>query len=314
MSSPLLAVQDLRVHLHDGRAVVRGLDFELRAGETLALIGESGSGKSMTALALMGLLPEAARASGHLALAGENLLALDEAALCKLRGRRIALVPQEPLSALNPLQRVLQQVMLPLRIHGMSDGAEARARALLARVGLPESRWQAWPHELSGGQRQRVLIAQALACGPALLIADEPSSALDQDSQQQVLDLLAELGREQGLALLLISHDLGLVARRADRLLVMYGGRIVEQGPAAALLAAPAHPYTQALLAARPGLATRGQVLPAIPGSVPAAGQWPQGCPFAGRCAQGDQRCADELPPRRPLANGRSADCWRLDA
>ncbi|MDI4634456.1 ABC transporter ATP-binding protein [Pelomonas sp. V22] len=314
MNEPLLSVQDLQVNLHDGRALVRGLDFELRAGETLALIGESGSGKSMTALALMGLLPEAARASGRLALAGEDLLGLDEAALCKLRGRRIALVPQEPLSALNPLQRVLQQVMLPLRLHGMSDGAEARARALLARVGLPESRWQAWPHELSGGQRQRVLIAQALACGPALLIADEPSSALDQDSQQQVLDLLAELGREQGLALLLISHDLGLVARRADRLLVMYGGRIVEQGPAAALLAAPAHPYTQALLAARPGLATRGQVLPAIPGSVPAAGQWPQGCPFAGRCAQVDQHCADELPPRRPLADGRSADCWRLDA
>ncbi len=314
MSEALLQVQDLRVSLGDCRALVRGLDFELRGGETLALIGESGSGKSMTALALMGLLPEAASASGRLTLAGEDLLGLDEAALCKLRGRRIALVPQEPLSALNPLQRVLRQVMLPLRLHGMSNGAEARARALLARVGLPESRWQAWPHELSGGQRQRVLIAQALACGPALLIADEPSSALDKDSQQQVLDLLAELGREQGLALLLISHDLGLVARRADRLLVMYGGRIVEQGPAATLLAAPAHPYTQALLAARPGLATRGQVLPAIPGSVPAAGQWPRGCPFAGRCAQGDQRCADELPPRRQLAGGRSADCWKLNA
>lgn len=312
MSQPLLKVEDLRVSLGDGRAIVRGLDFELRAGETLALIGESGSGKSMTALALMGLLPEAARTSGSLLLAGEDLLTLDEAALCKTRGRRISLVPQEPLSALNPLQRVLQQVMLPLRIHGLAEGAEQRARTLLARVGLPESRWLAWPHELSGGQRQRVLIAQALACGPSLVIADEPTSALDLASQRQVLDLLAELGREQGLALLLISHDLGLVARRADRLLVMYGGRIVEQGPAGELLNLPAHPYTQALLAARPGLATRGQVLPAIPGNVPAAGQWPKGCPFAGRCAVSEPRCFDEMPPRTQRSPTRSADCWRL--
>ncbi|MEH0166422.1 ABC transporter ATP-binding protein [Roseateles microcysteis] len=314
MSLPLLLVEDLRVSLGNGRAAVRGLDFELRAGETLALIGESGSGKSMTALALMGLLPEAARARGRLLLAGEDLLKLNEAALCKQRGRRIALVPQEPLSALNPLQRVLHQVMLPLRMHGLTDGAEQRAREVLARVGLPESRWRAWPHELSGGQRQRVLIAQALACGPSLLIADEPTSALDPASQRQVLDLLAELGREQGLALLLISHDLGLVARRADRLLVMYGGRIMEQGLASELLSAPAHPYTQALLAARPGLATRGQVLPAIPGQVPAAGQWPRGCPFAGRCALGDQRCIDEAPPRALVGAHGSADCWRLQA
>jgi len=314
VSAPLLHVEGLRVSLADGRALVRGLDFALHAGETLALIGESGSGKSMTALALMGLLPESAQASGRLLLADQDLLRLDEAQLCRLRGRRIALVPQEPLSALNPLQRVLRQVMLPLRAHGLAEGAEARARALLARVGLPESRWQAWPHELSGGQRQRVLIAQALACRPALLIADEPTSALDPDSQAQVLDLLAELGREQGLALLLVSHDLGLVARRADRLLVMYGGRIVEQGPAAALLAAPAHPYTRALLAARPGPSTRGQVLPAIPGSVPAAGQWPQGCPFAGRCSSGDPHCAEAMPPLTALGDGRNASCWRLPA
>ncbi|MDM4768182.1 ABC transporter ATP-binding protein [Pelomonas sp. SE-A7] len=306
----LLEVEALKVRLANGHEVLRGLDFELRAGETLALIGESGSGKSMTALALMGLLPEGSRALGRIEFDGQPLLGLQEGSWRKLRGRRIALVPQEPLSALNPLQRALDQVMLPLRAHRLHEGAEARARELLARVGLAESRWRAWPHELSGGQRQRVLIAQALAARPALLIADEPTSALDGASQRQVLELLAELGREQGLALLLISHDLGLVARRAQRLLVMYGGRLMEQGPAVELLTQPAHPYTAALLAARPGLLSRGQVLPAIPGSVPAAGHWPAGCPFAGRCPQGDERCAAEAPPV-VATDERSTSCWR---
>ena len=313
MSAPLLEVRDLQVRLA-GRGgatlhALRGIDLRLDRGECLALIGESGSGKTLTALAVMGLLPEGARATGRIALDGRELLTLDEDAWCGLRGRRVAMVFQEPLTALNPLQRVLAQVMEPIRLHRLApDRATARQRALtlLARVGLEERQACAYPHQLSGGQRQRALIAMALAAEPELLIADEPTTALDARLRVQVLELLRELVAERGMGLLLISHDLALTARRVDRLLILYGGRVMEQGAAADLLAHPRHPYTQALWAARPRLgAGRDQPLHPLKGNVPALTQLGDGCPFAPRCPLATARCAAEPPG----FDGRLA-CW----
>ena len=315
MSAPLLEVRDLQVWLA-GRGgaslhALRGIDLRLDRGECLALIGESGSGKTLTALAVMGLLPDGARATGRIALDGRELLALDEDDWCGLRGRRVAMVFQEPLTALNPLQRVLAQVMEPIRLHRLApDRASARQRALalLARVGLEERQACAYPHQLSGGQRQRALIAMALAAEPELLIADEPTTALDARLRVQVLELLRELVAERGMGLLLISHDLALTARRVDRLLILYGGRVMEQGAAADLLAHPRHPYTQALWAARPRLgAGRDQPLHPLKGNVPALAQLGDGCPFAPRCPLATVRCAVE-PPR---FDGRLA-CWEV--
>ncbi|MBB3295643.1 peptide/nickel transport system ATP-binding protein [Mitsuaria sp. PDC51] len=315
MSAPLLEVRDLQVWLagRGGAALhaLRGIDLRLDRGECLALIGESGSGKTLTALAVMGLLPDGARATGRIALDGRELLALDEDDWCGLRGRRVAMVFQEPLTALNPLQRVLAQVMEPIRLHRLApDRASARQRALalLARVGLEERQACAYPHQLSGGQRQRALIAMALAAEPELLIADEPTTALDARLRVQVLELLRELVAERGMGLLLISHDLALTARRVDRLLILYGGRVMEQGVAADLLAHPRHPYTQALWAARPRLgAGRDQPLHPLKGNVPALAQLGDGCPFAPRCPLATARCAAE-PPR---FDGRLA-CWEV--
>ena len=315
MSAPLLEVRDLQVWLagRGGAALhaLRGIDLRLDRGECLALIGESGSGKTLTALAVMGLLPDGARATGRIALDGRELLALDEDDWCGLRGRRVAMVFQEPLTALNPLQRVLAQVMEPIRLHRLApDRASARQRALalLARVGLEERQACAYPHQLSGGQRQRALIAMALAAEPELLIADEPTTALDARLRVQVLELLRELVAERGMGLLLISHDLALTARRVDRLLILYGGRVMEQGAAADLLAHPRHPYTQALWAARPRLgAGRDQPLHPLKGNVPALTQLGDGCPFAPRCPLATARCAAE-PPR---FDGRLA-CWEV--
>jgi peptide/nickel transport system ATP-binding protein len=315
MSAPLLEVRDLQVWLagRGGAALhaLRGIDLRLDRGECLALIGESGSGKTLTALAVMGLLPDGARATGSIALDGRELLALDEDDWCGLRGRRVAMVFQEPLTALNPLQRVLAQVMEPIRLHRLApDRASARQRALalLARVGLEERQACAYPHQLSGGQRQRALIAMALAAEPELLIADEPTTALDARLRVQVLELLRELVAERGMGLLLISHDLALTARRVDRLLILYGGRVMEQGVAADLLAQPRHPYTQALWAARPRLgAGRDQPLHPLKGNVPALAQLGDGCPFAPRCPLATARCAAE-PPR---FDGRLA-CWEV--
>ena len=315
MSAPLLEVRDLQVWLagRGGAALhaLRGIDLRLDRGECLALIGESGSGKTLTALAVMGLLPDGARATGRIALDGRELLALDEDDWCGLRGRRVAMVFQEPLTALNPLQRVLAQVMEPIRLHRLApDRASARQRALalLARVGLEERQACAYPHQLSGGQRQRALIAMALAAEPELLIADEPTTALDARLRVQVLELLRELVAERGMGLLLISHDLALTARRVDRLLILYGGRVMEQGVAADLLAQPRHPYTQALWAARPRLgAGRDQPLHPLKGNVPALTQLGDGCPFAPRCPLATARCAAE-PPR---FDGRLA-CWEV--
>ncbi|GAB5469843.1 MAG: ABC transporter ATP-binding protein [Rhodospirillales bacterium] len=320
----LLEIEELRVEIDtpDGpAAILDGLDLALERGRSLGLVGESGCGKSMTALAVMGLLPGAARASGAIRLEDQNLLELSEAALCGLRGRRISMIFQEPMTALNPVTAIGQQVAEGLRRHLRLDRREAwsRAAALLDRVGLPPARFplSLYPHQLSGGQRQRVMIAAAMACGPDLLIADEPTTALDVTIQAQVLDLIAGLVEEEGLALLLITHDLGVVAEMADRVAVMYSGRIVESGPADAVFAQMAHPYARGLFAAMPQVpsdseekAQRLGRLATIPGRVPAPLERPAGCAFAPRCALRAPACAEE-PPIEALAEGHWVRCLR---
>jgi peptide/nickel transport system ATP-binding protein len=321
---PLLDVADLRVTLDTARGpteVLRGVSFALDRGDTLGLIGESGCGKSITALALMGLLPEGARVSGSMRFDGHELTTLDEAAWCRLRGRRFAMVFQEPMSALNPLHRIGRQIAEPLRLHQGLSAAAARAEALrlLERVQLPEPkrRLDAYPHQLSGGQRQRVVIAIALACGPDLLIADEPTTALDVTIQKEVLALIDQLVADSRMALLLISHDLGLMAQSVRRLMVMYAGTVVEAGPTDAVFARRAHPYTRGLYAARPKLGmARGQRLATIPGRVPELHALPPGCPFADRCPLVIDACRAVLPAEQDVGPAHTARCirWRDNA
>jgi peptide/nickel transport system ATP-binding protein len=318
----MLQVESLHVTLPGPLGPVpalRGIDFAIDRGETVGLIGESGSGKSMTALALMGLLPEGAQAQGSIRLDGRELLALGEAALCDLRGSRLAMIFQEPMTALNPLHTVGDQVAEPLRLHRGLGRREARAEALrlLERVRLPQPRQRldAYPHQLSGGQRQRVMIAAALACGPDLLIADEPTTALDATVQREILDLIAELVEASRMALLLISHDLGVMARSVDRVLVMYGGSVVESGPTEAVFESLLHPYTRGLFGARPRLgAGRGRRLATIPGRVPELSELPPGCAFADRCPWVVDACRAAPPPALSVGPGHAARCIRVDA
>ena len=320
MPNALLEVRDLRVGLDTARGpadALRGVSFSLQRGETLGLIGESGCGKSMTALALMGLLPHGARLRGSIVLAGQELVGRDEAALRQLRGNRMAMVFQEPMTSLNPLHTVGAQVAEPLRVHKAMPRSAARAEALrlLDRVHLPQAaqRLDAYPHQLSGGQRQRIGLAMALACGPDLLIADEPTTALDVTIQGEILDLIAELVSERAMALLLISHDLGVMARSCTRLLVMYGGSIVESGPTATVFERLAHPYSRGLFGARPRLGvTRGARLATIPGRVPELVDLPDGCPFAERCAWAGAACRAALPALVDVGVGHAARCIRL--
>ncbi|MDX2193587.1 MAG: ABC transporter ATP-binding protein [Gemmatimonadales bacterium] len=315
--SALLGVEALSVAVpaRDGEArAVEDVSFTIAPGEFVALVGESGGGKSLTALALLGLLPPPARiAAGHVRLEGRDLVTLESAALRAVRGRRVAMTFQEPLASLTPVLPVGAQVREVLEAHRLARGAEARARAvaLLDEVGIPDpaQRYDAFPHQLSGGLRQRVLLALALAAEPALLVADEPTTALDVTVQAQVLALLQRLRRDRGLGVLFVTHDLGLVAEQADRVLVMYAGRIVEAGPTAALFARPAHPYTRALLAAVPRLDGPPAPPVPIPGAVPAPGAWPPGCRFAPRCQAAHDACAAS-PPLRPAADGHAAACW----
>jgi peptide/nickel transport system ATP-binding protein len=316
----LLDVEDLRVTLQTSRGpadALRGVSFSLPPGGTLGLIGESGCGKSITALSLMGLLPEGAVVQGSIRLAGQELIDLPEAAWCGLRGLRIGMVFQEPMTALNPLHTVGHQIAEPLRLHkGLSRSAAlAQALRLLERVQLPQARQRlsAYPHQLSGGQRQRVVIAIALACGPKLLIADEPTTALDVTIQREVLELIAELVREDGMGLLLISHDLGVMADTVQRMLVMYGGTVVESGPTAAVYERLAHPYTRGLFAARPRLGlARGTRLATIAGRVPALADLPPGCPFAKRCERVVDACKSALPGPVSVGPGHEARCLRM--
>ena len=328
--TPLLQVADLRVHLHTHQGAVdavRGIDFTLHRGETLGLVGESGCGKSLTALALMGLLPDAAQASGSILLDGQELVGLDDAALCRLRGNRIGMVFQEPMTALNPVHRIGDQVAEPLRLHrGLGRAAARReALALLERVGIADAarRLDAYPHQFSGGQRQRITIAMALACGPDLLIADEPTTALDVTVQQQILDLISDLVAERNMALILISHDLGVISQNVDRMMVMYGGSVVESGSTASVFSAMAHPYTRGLFAARPHLGAvhaHGQRLrlSTIAGTVPELVDLPAGCPFAGRCSYTVDACHQEAPAPTLVATDADGDhivrCLRPEA
>jgi peptide/nickel transport system ATP-binding protein len=320
---PLLDVADLRVTLPTARGAadaLRGVSFTIARGETVGLVGESGCGKSITALALIGLLPEAARVSGSIRFDGRELVGLRDEALCELRGDRIAMVFQEPMTALNPLHRIGRQIAEPLKLHRGLDAGAARAEALrlLERVQLPHARARldAYPHQLSGGQRQRVGIAIALACTPALLIADEPTTALDVTIQREVLKLIAELVEQDHMALLLISHNLGVIAGHVVRVMVMYGGSVVESGPADEVFAAPAHPYTRGLFAARPRLdAVRGRRLATIAGRVPELIDLPPGCPFADRCPLAIDACSVALPPLVAAGSpAHGARCIRLDA
>ena len=320
MSQQLLEVRDLRVGLQTQRGpadAVRGISFGLARGETLGIVGESGCGKSITVMSLMGLLPANATVGGSIRLDGQELVGLPEKALCATRGNRIGMIFQEPMTALNPVHTIGRQVAEPLRLHRGLSKTEARqeALALLERVGIPDaaSRLDAYPHQFSGGQRQRIGIAMALACGPDLLIADEPTTALDVTIQKQILDLLQELVAERGMALILISHDLGVIARSAARMLVMYGGSVVESGPTAAVFAQRAHPYTQGLFAARPALgAVKGQRLATIAGSVPELVDLPPGCPFAGRCRHTIAACHTTVPTPEWLPHEHAVRCIRL--
>ncbi|AYD64887.1 ABC transporter ATP-binding protein [Achromobacter sp. B7] len=315
---PLLRVRDLHVQFltrHGTVNAVDGVSFDLHAGETLALVGESGSGKSACALALMGLTTLPGRvAGGQVWFDDIDLLAAPPRVLQDLRGNRIAMVFQDPMSALNPLLTIGTQIDEVLRRHTKLDASRRRARIveLLAQVGIPKQseRLGRLPHEFSGGQRQRILIAMALACEPRILIADEPTTALDVTIQAQILELLATLKQRLGLALLLVTHDLGVVAKVADRVAVMYAGRLVELADADALYAAPAHPYTAGLLRATPRLDDTRHRMIAIEGVPPDLRQRAQHCDFAPRCPAADAACA-RRPPLQDVGQGRLAACVR---
>ena len=322
----LLEVENLRVHFRtpDGiNRAVDGLSFHVNEGETLAIVGESGCGKSVTSMSLLRLLPEPpAKVAGRIRFQQRDLLALDDAALRAVRGNEISMIFQEPMTSLNPVLTVGFQIAETLRLHQKLDKRAAARRAveMLQLVGIPapERRLHEYPHQLSGGMRQRVMIAMALACNPKLLIADEPTTALDVTIQAQILDLMAELKDRTGAAIVLITHDLGVVADVAERVMVMYAGRKVEEALVEELLASPRHPYTRGLLAAipRPGASQHGQRsrLTEIPGMVPSLKQRIDGCLFAGRCAQATELCHRAMPALEAKSSGHFAACHHAPA
>ena len=323
MHSPLLKIEDLVVEVTGPRGFVRAVDelsLEVGAGQTVGLVGESGCGKSLTALSIIGLLDSAIRVRrGHIWFAGRDLLELSERELRALRGDRIAMVFQEPMSALNPVQTVGAQIAEAIAVHRSTTRRAARHRAieLLEAVEFPDAvrRATAYPHELSGGMRQRVVIAMAIAGEPSLLLADEPTTALDVTVQAQILDLLRSLRERLGMAVLLITHDLGVVATEAERVAIMYSGRIVEEGATADVFAAPAHPYSRGLLASLPSLRRRTARLDPIPGTVPEPGDRPSGCRFRDRCERAVPDCAAREPALVDVDRGfvgerRAVACW----
>jgi oligopeptide/dipeptide ABC transporter ATP-binding protein len=317
-SELLLAVAGLKVHFRSENDVARavdGVDFEVYRRETVCLVGESGCGKTVSALAVLGLVacPPGDIAGGRILFSGRNLLGLAEADIQKIRGRRIAMVFQEPLTSLNPVFTIGEQIAEPLRTHLALPEPEIRKRSvrLLQDVGIdsPAERLKDYPHQLSGGQRQRVMIAMALACEPDLIIADEPTTALDVTVQAQILKLLNRLQQSHGMSILYITHDLAVVSQIADRVYVMYAGVIVEQGSLAQIFKAPSHPYTQALLAALPSRKKRGRRLYSIPGQVPNPARKPSGCPFHPRCPKVTPPCRELYPGMCAFEEGHSARC-----
>ena len=320
-SARLVEVHDLAVRFVSREATVHavnGVSFAVRPGEVLCILGESGSGKSVTLRALMRLLPRQARIEGSVRIDGEDVLAMPVRRLRDLRGGLVSMIFQEPMTALDPVYTVGQQIGEALRRHTGMTRAAARARALelleLVRIPSPERRLDAYPHELSGGLRQRAMIAMALSCNPRLLLADEPTTALDATVQVQVLILLRRLQRELGMGMIFVTHDLGVAAEIADTIAVMYAGRIVESGPVAAVLGAPAHPYTQGLLASTVHGQPRDRDIDAIPGSPPDMRRLPPGCSFAPRCAQRLPVCHIDVPEQRVPQPGRMAACLRVPA
>ncbi len=317
---PLLVVEDLHVEFDTGGSTVEavsGVSLQVRAGETVAVVGESGSGKSVTAMAVLDLLGNGRVSRGRVVWDGRDITNAGSKVMRGIRGNDISIIFQDPMTSLDPLFSIGSQIGEALRLHQNLSRKQARARAieLLGQVGIPDpaSKVDAYPHQLSGGQRQRVMITAALACSPRLLIADEPTTALDVTVEAQVLSLIKDLQRETGVALMLITHDMGVVAEMADRVVVFYAGYVVESGTADEVLSDPQHPYTQALLRAIPRADTpRDQPMPAIPGVVPSLQEMPTGCRFVTRCPLAIGRCHIEPQELRPVA-GREVRCWRAD-
>jgi oligopeptide/dipeptide ABC transporter ATP-binding protein len=320
---PLLEIDNLSTHYVSARGtrVVRAVDevsLRIDAGETLGIVGESGSGKSTLALTILRLLPPAAHiASGRMLFEGEDLLQKSDADMRRVRGKRIAMILQDPMASLNPLFTIGDQVAEPIRVHEDATRASAwsRARGLLkaVRIPSPETRLGQHPHEMSGGMRQRIVGAIGISCSPRLLIADEPTTSLDLTIQAQYLNLLRELQRAHGLALIFITHNLGIVAKMCDQLAVMYAGRVVEQGPVRRIFNAPAHPYTQALLSSIPRMSDNRQRLTAIDGQPPDLVALPPGCAFAPRCPSAFDRCREAPPSRLASGDQHTVRCWLAD-
>ncbi len=318
MENSLLTVQNLRVYFRSNEKVARAVDgvsFEVREGETVCIVGESGCGKTVSALTILGLIPSPPGeiAGGKILFEGQNLLDLGEAEMHKIRGNQIAMVFQEPMNSLNPVFTIGNQIQEAIAAHEELTEAECRDRSigLLKDVGIPspEERLKDYPHQLSGGQRQRVMIAMALACNPGLVIADEPTTALDVTVQAQILQLFKQLQNERHMSLLYITHDLGVVANVADRIYVMYAGIIAEQGDISDIFHNPCHPYTQGLLESLPSLAKRGSELHSIPGNVPDPAYKPRGCPFHPRCDYTVDSCRTQLPEMCEYGGGHLSRC-----
>jgi peptide/nickel transport system ATP-binding protein len=323
-SDIVLEVKNLKTVFFTNSGLFKAVDdvsFHVRSGETLAIVGESGCGKSVTALSLMRLVPDPPGriVGGSIMLEGTDLLALDEAKMRAIRGNRISMIFQEPMTSLNPVMRIGDQITEAVRLHRTVSTKEAKNIAVemlrLVRIPEPARRAKEYPHQLSGGMRQRAMIAMALACRPALLIADEPTTALDVTIQAQILALILDLQRELGTGLVLITHDLGVVAQTAQRVIVMYAGKKVEEASVEALFAAPKHPYTRGLMASIPAVPVSGAATQArlneIPGTVPSLVRLPKGCAFAPRCKLAIKRCEAEYPPLQDWGGGHLAACWR---
>ncbi len=321
MADILLSVRNLKTHFYTEDGVVPavdGISFDLERGGTLGIVGESGCGKSVTSLSIMGLIPSPPGkiVDGEIIFEGRDLTKLSEAEMRKIRGNDISMIFQEPMTSLNPVFTIGNQIMEAIMLHQKLDKAAARKKAIemLSLVGIPspEKRIDEYPHQLSGGMRQRVMIAMALSCNPKLLIADEPTTALDVTIQAQILDLMRDLQKELGTAIIMITHDLGVIAELVDRVAVMYTGVIVESGDVETIFANPQHPYTQGLLASIPRLDMDVDRLQAIPGSVPTPGNFPKGCGFHPRCPFAKDICVAKRPPAFAVGDGHHAACWKL--
>jgi len=316
--NPLLSIQELKTHFHTKNGVAKAVDgvsADLAYGETLGIVGESGSGKTMLCLSVMQLVPPPGKiVAGRIFFKDRNLVGLSEKEFRRIRGKEIGMVFQDPMTSLNPFLTIGEQVAEPLEVHERLSRRQARGRAveMLERVGIPDAaaRFNEYPHSFSGGMRQRVMIAMALIANPQLLIADEPTTALDVTIQAQVLELFRKMKDEFGASILLVTHNLGIVAGMADRVAVMYAGRVVEYAATEELFSNPRHPYTLALLRAVPRLADSGRELLSIPGGPPDLAHLPRGCSFYERCSFREDRCRDEAPPLIQVGNGRLASCW----